>query len=63
MFQTSLPNSGWSEVIGIVSDTVLRNTVNESSIVTPVSESVAFDIFLDFTKGIIDIFIQKSFVS
>lgn len=33
-----LPNSGLSEVTGIVSDTVFRNTVSESRIVTPVME-------------------------
>ena len=31
----SLPSNGLSEVTGIVSDTVLRNTVNDRRIVTP----------------------------
>ena len=35
-FLGSLPSSGLSEVTGIVSDTVLRNTVNDRRIVTPV---------------------------
>ena len=35
-FLGSLPSSGLSEVTGIVSDTVLRNTVSDRRIVTPV---------------------------
>ena len=31
----SLPNNGLSEVTGIVSDTVFKNTVSESRMVTP----------------------------
>ena len=33
-----LPNNGLSEVTGIVSDTVFRNTVNDRRMVTPAKE-------------------------
>ena len=34
-----LPSKGLSEVTGMVSDTVLRNTVNDRRIVTPVERT------------------------
>jgi hypothetical protein len=34
-----LPSSGLSEVIGMVLDTMFKNTVNESRMVTPESNS------------------------
>ena len=48
MYAICLPNNGLSDVIGIVSATIFKNTVNESRIVTPKTDDDKGLIFQKF---------------